>query len=322
MISAAVHYALNQIEVPAGRTLWLYGEPDFPPGDVYHPRYDQARVLQQKGHQVFSDHEKLGRDYASVFVHCPKQHDEAEGLLAFALDHSRNFVMAVAPNDAGGTRLRGMMASFGIPVESLGKSHCKVAWTLAAPQADRAVLDRNLFHLAPRPVFLDGAEWWTVPGLFSWNQIDPGTRLLVQHLPPDLSGTVADFGCGYGYISAMLARRYPAIQHIEAYDVDARAVSCCTRNGGDKVRAIWQDITTWNATPLYDAVIMNPPFHTGKKEDRTLGKTFVEKAWLSLRPGGRLFLVANRHLAYENVVPGLASFYQGEGYKIMTARQP
>jgi 16S rRNA (guanine1207-N2)-methyltransferase len=314
---------LNQIAVPAGRTLWLYGEPDFPAGDVYHPRHDQARRLELEGHTVFSDYEKLERNYDAVFVHGPKQHEEAEGLLALALDRSKGFVLAVAPNDAGGTRLRGMMEAFGVPVESLGKSHCKVVWTLAALEADRAVVARKLSQLAPRPVPMEGEAWWTVPGLFSWNQIDPGTRLLLEHLPPDLSGNIADFGCGYGYIAAMLARRYPAIQHIDAYDVDARAVACCARNtGGTKVKAIWQDLATWHATPLYDAVVMNPPFHTGKNEDVGLGQLFVEKAWASLRPGGRLFLVANRHLAYEKAAPGLASIYEGDGYKILTARAP
>ncbi len=322
MIEAAVRYALDKIAVPAGRTLWLYGEPSFAVGDVYHPQRDEADLLQRKGHVVYSDHEELGRDYNAVFLNCPKQHDEAEGLLALALDRSRGFVMCVARNDAGGNRLRRMMEAYGVPVESLAKSHCQIVRTEASSKADRTLLSQNLLHLAPRPKVMDGEEWWTVPGIFNWNQIDPGSRLLMQHLPADLSGSVADFGCGYGYISAMLARHHPAIRQIDAYDLDARAIFCCARNGGEKIKPTWQDIKKLSAGPLYDAVVMNPPFHAGKDENVDLGRTFIIKALETLRPRGRLFLVANRHLPYEKVVPGLTHLYQGEGYKILMTRVP
>ncbi len=204
--------------------------------------------------------------------------------------------------------------------EHLSKNRTRVVWTAQAQQASRNGIRQNLAHLAFRPVVMEGEEWWSVPGLFGWNKIDPGSRLLLQHLPKDLSGKIADFGCGYGYLSVMLARYHPALQAIDAYDVDARAVVCCTRNGGAKVNAHWQDIGMLSAKRVYDAVVMNPPFHSGKEENLALGRTFIVKAWESLKPGGRLFLVANRHLSYEKVVPGLTILFEGEGYKIMTGR--
>jgi 16S rRNA (guanine1207-N2)-methyltransferase len=267
---------------------------------------------------VYSDPEKRGRKYAAAYVNCCKQRDEAEGLLALALDRSEGFVMAVARNDAGGSRLRKMFQAYGLTVETAGKAHCTVAWTTQATQADRSLIETNLQHLAPRRLALEGQDYWTVPGLFSWNQVDPGSRLLLSHLPPDLKGTVADLGCGYGYLSAGLAKGWPKVQHIDAYEVDARAVACCSRNGGERVQAHWQDIKTWDVPPQYDAVVMNPPFHTGKDEDISLGRIFVEKAWACLRPGGHVFLVANRHLPYEKVIPELHSLHEAEGYKIMT----
>ena len=95
------------------------------------------------------------------------------------------------------------------------------------------------------------------------------------------------------------------------------AVACCARNNGEKVNAIWQDVTTLKATIRYDAVIMNPPFHTGKNEDVDLGRAFIAKAAQILKPGGRLFLVANCHLGYEVVVPGLTSLYESGGFKVL-----
>ena len=322
MIDVALRYALEQTAVPAGRTLWLYGEPlpEFAPADVYHPRRNLADVLQRKGHRVVSDVAEIGSDYDAVFVSCPQQHEEVEGLLALAIERSRGFVMAVAPNDAGGSRLRGMMEAFGVSVESVGKSHCRVVWTAAVSAADPSRVKESLLHLAPRPLVLGGREWWTVPGIFGWDQIDPGSRLLVDHLPDDISGRVADFGCGYGYISARLARDHAGIRQIDAIDIDRRAVACCARNNGEKVNAVWEDLRSKKGEAIYNTVVMNPPFHSGKGEDVGLGQLFIQKGWESLRPRGRLFLVANRHLAYEKVVPGLTLVHQGEGYKILTAR--
>ncbi|SDT86425.1 16S rRNA m(2)G 1207 methyltransferase [Verrucomicrobium sp. GAS474] len=322
MIAIALAYALEQTAAPRGRTLWLYGEPlpDYAPADVYHPRKNFAEALQKKGHRVVSDVAEIGRDYDAVFVTCPQQHEEVEGLLALALDRSRGFVMAVAPNDAGGTRLRGMLEAFGVPVESVGKSHCRVAWTGAAPEADRQKVEAAQLHLALRPLVLGGREWWTVPGIFGWDQLDPGSRLLMDHLPDDISGRVADFGCGFGYLSARLARDHQGIRQIDAFDIDQRAVTCCARNNGEKVNAVWDDLRSRKVEAIYNTVVMNPPFHSGKGTDLGLGQLFIQKAWESLRPRGRLFLVANQHLAYEKVVPGLTLVKLGGAYKILTTR--
>ncbi len=319
MIRTAIRYALEQVAAPEGRTLLLNGEPDVAAGDVYQTRHDFAQASLARGRRVFSEVSEVGRDYAAVFVQCPKQREEAEGLLALALDRSRGFVMAVAHNDAGGSRLRKMLEAYGAPVETASKSHCRVVWTLSAPKASRALIDRHLAQLEPRQIVLQGKKWWTVPGLFSWDEVDAGSRFLAEHLPSDLSGDVADFGCGYGFLCAEMAERFPAIDSIEAYDIDARAVACCARNGGKKVKAIWQDITTLQAPGRFDAVIMNPPFHAGKEESISLGHAFIEKAGECLKRGGRLFLVANRHLPYERALAGHEILQESGPYKILTA---
>jgi 16S rRNA (guanine1207-N2)-methyltransferase len=312
------HYSLTQVSAPTGRHLWLYGEPGVALGDVYHPWKDQVELLQRKGCNVISEIEGIGHDYDAVFVNCPKQQDQAEGLIALALERSKGFVMAAARGDAGGSRLADMIQAYGLTVEQLSKSRIKVAWTTEARKADTARIKQNLEHLTPRSIALEQGHWWSVPGLFGWNKIDAGSRLLLEHLPSELKGKIADFGCGYGYLSVMLKERYPHLETIDAYDADARAVLCCARNGGDKVNVLWQDMRVFDAKPLYDVVIMNPPFHTGKNEDLTLGQIFIQKAWQSLKKNGRLFMVANRNLPYEKVVPGLSILYEGEGYKIMT----
>lgn len=51
-----------------------------------------------------------------------------------------------------------------------------------------------------------------------------------------------------------------------------------------------------------DFVVCNPPFHDAGEEDQSLGKLFIERAADMLRPGGQLWLTANRHLPYEVIL--------------------
>ena len=70
---------------------------------------------------------------------------------------------------------------------------------------------------------------------------------------------------------------------------------------------------------------MNPPFHDGGAEDRSLGVAFIQNAAQALRRGGACWIVANRHLPYESALA--AAFVTVEvradahGYKIFEARK-
>ena len=55
-------------------------------------------------------------------------------------------------------------------------------------------------------------------------------------------------------------------------------------------------------TGVYDAVVMNPPFHTGREGDPELGRAFITAARRCLRPNGTVYMVANRHLPYETTL--------------------
>jgi 16S rRNA (guanine1207-N2)-methyltransferase len=74
----------------------------------------------------------------------------------------------------------------------------------------------------------------------------------------------------------------------------------------------------------YDVIVSNPPFHAQGRADRPdIGRAFIAAAADALNPRGRLWLVANRHLPYEQVLDArFASVRiaaQDNGFKIIEA---
>lgn len=168
-------------------------------------------------------------------------------------------------------------------------------------------------------------RWHVAPGVFSFDGIDPGSHMLAAAIPSTLSGRVADLGAGWGYLSAIVLERCPKIKALHLIEAHAPALECAKQNVTDP-RALfhWADATRWAEESKLDAIIMNPPFHKGRAADTDLGRAFVASAARLLRPGGHLWMVANRHLAYEQVLrERFANVTEAGGdnrYKLIQAR--
>ncbi len=225
----------------------------------------------------------------------------------------------LAPKDRGGSRLAGELAAFGCTVEDRPKRHHRICSGTRPPIIEG--LEAALAEGGPRRI--DPPGLWTQPGVFSWDRLDPGSALLMQHLPA-LSGAGADFGCGIGTL-ALAVLTSPAVTHLTLIDLDRRAVEAARRNVEDPRAAFrWADLRQPDPTlAKLDFVVMNPPFHDGGAEDRSLGQIFVRRAAESLRTGGRLWLTANRHLPYEAVLKPsfktVTPVVEANGYKIYQA---
>ena len=224
----------------------------------------------------------------------------------------------LAPKDKGGSRIAKELKAFGCDVVETSRRHHRIC-TCARP-AGLAGLAEALGEGGPR---LDEAlGLWTWPGVFSWNRLDPGSALLEQNLPA-LSGRGADFGCGIGILTrAILAS--PKVEHLAMIDIDRRAVDMAARNIDDpRAELRWADIRNGAGPKGLDFVVMNPPFHDGGAEDQSLGQAFIRRAAETLRPGGVLWIVANRHLPYEAVLKTqfkrVTPKVEANGYKIYEA---
>ena len=228
------------------------------------------------------------------------------------------------PNTAGAGRFEKELAKATGPVISLQKHKCR-----AFHASDDGTWDEAIFN-----------EWRTLgqrreisgftveAGIFSSDHIDPGSQLLADHLPAHLHGKVADLGAGWGFLSDAVLRRCPQIQQLDLFESDARALACArenlARHQPREIHFHWHDVTT-GIPGIYDAILMNPPFHTGQATDVDLGRAFLKVATAALRRGGKLLLVANRQLPYEAVLEtsGLAWRKTAEDrtYKLLFAEK-
>jgi 16S rRNA (guanine1207-N2)-methyltransferase len=149
---------------------------------------------------------------------------------------------------------------------------------------------------------LTAGGFWTAPGVFSADGIDPASALLADALPAKLGSYVADLGAGWGFLSAHILTR-DSVREAHLIEANHIALECARRNVTDpRARFHWQDATTWQAPLRFDCVVMNPPFHTGRAPDPSLGQAFVASAARILAPQGQLWMVANRHLPYETTL--------------------
>ena len=140
----------------------------------------------------------------------------------------------------------------------------------------------------------------SLPGVFSQQRLDAGTRLLLEHLPRTLTPPIFDFACGSGVIAATVHKRQPAKLYLS--DVNPLAVTAAQHNlTGTNAEVFLNDGLPEDIEPL-GTIVSNPPFHTGLKTDYRIARQFISDAYQSLRKGGDLYLVANRFLPWPEAI--------------------
>jgi len=261
--------------------------------------------------------ESLGR----MVVLAPPGVLERRYVLAQALRalQPRGELIALAPKTRGGARLNVELSAFGCVVRESAKRHHRIC-IAEAPATPLGIADA-IAEAGPQQVGPQG--FWSQPGVFSWNRLDPGSAVLLDALPP-LSGRGADLGCGSGILGREVLR-LGAVSALWLLDIDGRAVAAARRNIVDERAVILHADARAPHPELTDLdfVVMNPPFHVAGEEDRRLGPAFIEAAARTLRRGGVCRLVANVALPYE---PHLATNFsrfrevaRANGFKVFEA---
>lgn len=140
------------------------------------------------------------------------------------------------------------------------------------------------------------------PGVFAHGRLDNGTALLLQTLSTiKLEGDVLDFACGAGIIGSCIGATH-ANTSLTLLDASALALKACSETlAANQLNGTIQASDGLSElSGSFDVVVSNPPIHAGARTDSRLGVRLLESVHEHIRPGGKLILVANVHLPYEN----------------------
>lgn len=207
--------------------------------------------------------------------------------------------------------------------DRLSKNHAVAFWF----RRPADITDEQIAALKPAHNLVDGL-YYAQAGMFSHQAVDRGSALLVPYMKDILFGNVADYGAGWGYLSAQALMHAPKLERLDLYEADYESLQAARKNlchAEKPVTFHWLDLTEEAVSGIYDTVIMNPPFHEGRAADISLGQSFITAAARRLKTGGRLLLVANRQLPYEAVLKGsfrVVNLLKDEGgFKVIEARK-
>lgn len=326
-------FSEDRLPWPSGGAMFLRARDGWPmhqrpfPGLVCEQTFKpEADALSQAGFTVNA--KDAPKTYELVLILPPRQRDEARALMAraVALTKPGGRIIACQSNAEGARSSEADLKQLTGEVESMSKNKCRVFWTASLARLDFALLTHWQSLDQPRAI-ADG-RFLSRPGIFAWDRIDVASALLAEHLPPTLTGRAADLGGGFGYLSAELLTRCAGITALDVYEAENRALELARVNlQGFEARTPidyrWHDVAA-GLPDTYDVIVTNPPFHAQRGIDRPdIGRRFIAVAADSLRPGGRLWLVANRHLPYESVLSenfdSVRTVTQQHGYKIIAA---
>ncbi|MBZ9860923.1 class I SAM-dependent methyltransferase [Mesorhizobium sp. CA12] len=288
------------------RVLFLGAEPGFrlPAGfeaalhlvQGFRPHF---RTLQASSYAVTPRAEDTGFDLALMLA--GRHRGQNEQRVAEAIERVKpgGLVVVAGGKEDGIDSLRKRINAL-VPLEGHLPKHHGVAFWFKRTGAETAATLR-----AGNPDLIIEGGFKTRPGMFSFDRIDAGSKLLAANLPDDLKGNVADFCAGWGYLAVEVLQRSQGLTAVDLYEADFEAVEAARLNvhgGAIEPRFFWTDLLTETVERRYDAIVMNPPFHRGRASEPEIGAGMIRAASKALKPGGRLFMVANRQLPYEQAL--------------------
>lgn len=272
----------------------------------------------------------------SVVIRIPQERVALLQLLADAfaiLRPAGRCYIAGATNEGIKTAARTIETMFGnARVLSRDSSHRVVSAVKRASEpampddVDPTILDRDAYREIEATLRGKAYRLCSRPGVFSWEHVDEATALLadVMEIPQGVS--VLDLGCGSGALG-LVASSLSGGGRVTMVDGDIEAVRSAARsatvNGVANARTLASDIAGSVLGERFDVVVTNPPFHVGKATDLDVPMQFISDAHAVLVTGGRMVLVANRTLPYEQSIKhrfgNVANLHDGPRFKVLAA---
>ncbi len=235
------------------------------------------------------------------------------------------FLLFACSNEQGARGYLSYLKEVFPELEAESKSKCRYALLKPDHISHLEILKQWIEAAAAQRI--PNSELVGAPGIFGWNKVDRGSELLIETIPV-LQGVGADLGSGYGLLSHAVLTRSPEVSALHLVEAESRALDCARINLAsfkDKCHFHWQDVTKESLPQELDWVVMNPPFHEGQATNSQLGQFFIDIAARSLKPGGHLYLVANKFLAYEDILDrhfkAKSRIVEKDGFKVIHAQR-
>lgn len=162
-------------------------------------------------------------------------------------------------------------------------------------------------------------------GVFSKDRIDYGSRLLVETYiknKKDINNFL-DVGCGYGFISIILAKMLSVKG--TGIDVNRRALKLAEENAKlNKVNVEFKESNCYeNIDGRFDLIISNPPIRAGK----SVVLEILRGANDYLNSDGELWFVIRKDQGAKSVINEISSLYKidivekSKGFFIIVAKK-
>ena len=150
-----------------------------------------------------------------------------------------------------------------------------------------------------------GRDLRGMSNVFSREKMDIGSRFLIEQLHRlDAAAQLLDLACGNG-ILGLIAMKQGLCKNLAFCDESAMAVASAKWNADHLAGDFSGDIHYFQGDglrgydgPQADLILCNPPFHSNHTVEEYVGRRLLAQCATYLKDGGRLCMVANRHLQY------------------------
>ena len=237
-----------------------------------------------------------------LLIYLPKAKQETQYLLANLTPHLQQdaSIILVGEKKCGIKSVGSLLTPYASSVNNVDSArHCSILYT----QLEKTVPNfKQSDWIKTYPINIEGTELniCSLPGVFSYGELDKGSELLLQNLPKKLSGSVLDFGCGAGVIACYIQKKYPHLK-IDLIDVNSYALESAKLSlAKNKLTGhVFPSNVFSDVQKKYTMLISNPPFHSGKETNYIAAETFIANSSAHLINEGVLSIVANKFLKYE-----------------------
>lgn len=268
-------------------------------------RVYQSHLAELENKIEFSIKHVPEQAYDAALIYLPKSKAELDLVLAY-----------ISPMLAQGGDLflvgekKGGIASAAKKLESYGNNcskldsakHCQLWQVTLDKQAPLFDLDSWVTQV-PLSFDQQTMKIASIPGVFSFAELDEGTALLMENIPLKLEGRVLDFGCGCGVLGLYTKLLNPSIQ-LEMVDINLLALVCAEKtikmNGSQA--SIYPSDGWAQVSGRVNAVVTNPPFHRGIDTEYETTEYFIHKAKDKMAKYAPFLLVANSFLKYAAII--------------------